>query len=319
MTDVIGIGSAVVDYFFEADEEFLKKIEVPVEGDIFDSPQTLKKVFDALPVLEKNTGGSGTNTLAVLSLLKISTSYYGVVGRDADGDFFIQRSHINDFSHCEREGVIAQCACILTHKRKHRSFVSKENSMDNVFLDSFDTDFVDNASFLHITPLYADFKNSLEKLKNAITTLSTVRISFTPTLIYSQLGITSLLPLLQKTTVLFLNEQEIEILTNKDYIKGSKELLDTGVKIVVCTRGDKGAFIATQTEQFDSPAADASTIVDSTCAGDTFAAGFLYGLLKNKSLRFSAQFANTLAAQSLTDFGLQGVIQYLTKAKSVTD
>jgi len=97
----------------------------------------------------------------------------------------------------------------------------------------------------------------------------------------------------------------MKYLTHQNPKSGSKKLLKYGPKIVVCTLAEKGALVTTSNDQFHSPRVDVAKIIDTTGAGDAFAAGFLYGLIKNKSLKWSANFANQIAAKSLTDFGLQ--------------
>jgi ribokinase len=129
------------------------------------------------------------------------------------------------------------------------------------------------------------------------------KLLFNPSTVYCYLGLKKITPLLEKTFVLFVNDAEIKMLTGKKPKGGSKELLDLGPEIVVCTMGDKGALITNRDSQFISPAKKVSRVIDTTGAGDTFAAGFIYGLIKNKSLEWSASLGNKMAAKALSDFG----------------
>ena len=145
---------------------------------------------------------------------------------------------------------------------------------------------------------------TFEKVVALVNKIHRPELAFTPSTTYVNYGLERLKPILNKTYVVFLNRKELELLVKSDDIrKGSKEVLKYGPKIVVCTLGSKGSVVITDKEYFEVKSIKIKKIVDSTGAGDTFAAGFLWGLLKNKSLKESAEVATILATKSLTDYG----------------
>ena len=75
-------------------------------------------------------------------------------------------------------------------------------------------------------------------------------------------------------------------------------------------------MITAKQKQFSVAAIKIDNIIDSTGSGDTFAAGFLFGLIKNKSLEWSADFGIKIASLSLTDFGLKWLEQLNTSKLS---
>lgn len=304
-TDIIGIGSAFIDYFFETDKDFLHSLSLEPEDDtLYDEKQLVNSILKKLPLLKKSSGGSTPNTLAVLAGLGANVAYYGVIGKDKDGEFWKKNLKKVSMKRCIQKGHMSVCACLLTNNGKERTFVSQMNKFDNVFFDKVDTEYINSARYIHIAQFFSDVNSSFSKLKKLVKSIKNSSISFSPGIAYSLLGIQNIKPILKKTNVVFINTAELKILINKEVKKASKELVAYGPKIVVCTLGEKGCLVTTQDEQFFSKGKKVKKIVDTTGAGDAFAAGFLYGLLKKKPLKWSANFANKIASKSVTDFGL---------------
>lgn len=304
--DVIGIGSAFVDYFIKTDEAFLKKLGLKPEDDFLFKEKKISKndIFDKLKVLTKSPGGISVNTIAALAKLNIKVGYCGVIGKDINGDFWTKNIGNIDLSRIKRVGKTSICACLLTSQGKKRTFLSEVNPTDFDFLKNIDLNYLKSAKFIHLGPLILNTKDGIKHTVKLIRRISKPLISFSPSILYIAEGPQKLYKIFEKTYILFLNQKEIKYLTGQKPEFGSKSLLKYGPEIVVCTLAERGALITTFKNQFYSPRFDVDNIVDTTGAGDAFAAGFLYGLIKGKSLRWSANFANGLAAKSLTDLGL---------------
>jgi len=94
------------------------------------------------------------------------------------------------------------------------------------------------------------------------------------------------------------------MLTGQDYRNGLRKLSRFGIKIFVCTLGEKGSYILSEEEELQVPA-EKVEVVDTTGAGDVYAAGFLAGLLKGFSLSDSAKLATKMACESIRGYGRQ--------------
>lgn len=307
MSDVIGIGSVFIDYFFEVDSKLLNKYHLKPEDDFLfrEVKITPKEIFDKLPYLSKSPGGISLNTIAVLGSMNINVSYYGLIGNDKEGKYFFDNLHKVEKSHLVKTGNMSRCACLLSHSRKHRTFLSEVNKNDDKFFENVNFKFLNNAKFVHVGPFLLNTKKSLKKLEKIFSKINKPLISFSPSILYINFGFEMLIPLLKKTYILFLNEQEIEKLTNKNPKEGSKYLLNFGPKIVICTLGKKGALVTTSRKQIFRISKKIKKIIDTTGAGDSFAAGFLYGILKQKSLKECLIIANKIASKAVSDFGLK--------------
>ena len=106
-----------------------------------------------------------------------------------------------------------------------------------------------------------------------------------------------------KLDITFANEQEIMTLIGA---KRSEEVIDFSKeikKLIVITRGDKGALAIQKEKVFECSAKKDIKIVDLTGAGDLFAAGFLHGLINGKDLRDSLEIGTKMSSEIIQTFG----------------
>lgn len=253
----------------------------------------------------KSMGGSAANTIVGLSRLGIKTSYLGKLGDDEEGKFYL--------GELEKEGVETN-NIIISHEGKTgevTAFVEEEGER-SMYVDPGVNDELNeneamraiekmNLEFLHLTSFVGN--NPFAAQKVVVDEQGDIRISFDPGDLYVRKGLTALKPILEKSEVVFLNEKELEGLTKeKGWKDGAKLLLRLGVSKAVIKLGDRGCYIATDSEDFQVEAY-AVAAVDTTGAGDAFNAGFLYGLIKNKSLEQSGKIGNFVASKCITKYG----------------
>lgn len=306
MSDVIGLGSAFVDYFFEVDDQFLKKHHLEAEDDrlFAKTGLTLSELCKEVALLEKSPGGITVNILAVLAHLGVKSTYLGVAGEDSEGDYFTKNLQGVNLNHLISRGKMSICACILSNHGHSRAFLSQLNKSDNDILAQLDPSKLNRSKFVILSNYMYKAGPTLEELDRVLAKLKKGKLILAMSTFYAYFGLGKMLPLLNKTYCLFINQAEVKMLTNMTAREGSRQLIKLGPEIVVCTLGKEGALITTKSQQFFTSPKKAGKLVDSTGAGDTFAAGFIYGLIKNKSPRWSASFASKLSTRALTSFGL---------------
>ena len=135
-----------------------------------------------------------------------------------------------------------------------------------------------------------------------INLLPNVRISFDPGELYVRRGMTNLLPIIKRCSIIFLNRNEMKILTKEKYIKGSKVLLNRGARIVVCKLGSQGCYITDGKDDFTIEPFKVK-VVDTTGAGDAFTAGMLYALTRGKSPKAAGRIAAACSAICIQEVG----------------
>ena len=286
---VVGLGAINMDYLY-----LVKEI-------VLDSEAPLDRI-KAVP------GGSAANTIYGLARLGIKTGFLGAVGDDEHG-----KACLKDF---QQAGVDASCvrvkkgketglALCLSDRGGKRSIYISPGANSLLEPEDIDPDYLGQAGIVHLSSFVGDTQFNLqaelvEKLPPQ------VKISLAPGMLYAARGMKALSPLLKRSYLLFLNKEEIERLTGKDYSAGAKECLSQGCQIVVVTLG-KGikqarsgrvltGYIRDRKGEYKvEPSASPPALLETTGAGDAFAAGFLFGLLKGKKLEDCGRLGDTLA------------------------
>ena len=119
----------------------------------------------------------------------------------------------------------------------------------------------------------------------------------------------------QEADIVFANKEEAKILFQDSPEAAGKRIAETG-SIAVIKLGAEGALICKGAEQFRiSPVP--TTVVDTTAAGDMFAAGFLHGFLKGRSMDVCGQIAATLASDVISRVGASVSSEALKKAAAL--
>lgn len=307
MKDVVGFGALNVDFIYRVAS--LTSLEtrgrhLKPGGEIYASLEefepTLNKLAKIGTLASKSGGGQAANTVYALAKMDFSTGIIGKVGTDPNGDFLIRSMESVDTSHLIKESVSGVCLALLD-KSRDRSNLVFPNINDEIVFSELDIGYVFDTKYLYLTSFVGEVPFAVQKelVENVP---PGVKIGFDPGEIYARKGIEQLLPVLEKTSVLFITDEEIDILTGKDYKTGTALLLDMGPEVVICKMGEEGSYLLSGDAEFQIPTPKVK-VVDRTGAGDVFAAGFLAGKLMGKSLYNSALFATEAASVSITEFG----------------
>jgi len=260
-------------------------------------------------------GGSAANTIHGLAKLGVRAGFIGAIGEDTEGKRLINALHqigVDTGRIRFKEGAQTGVALCLSDPSGKRAIYVLPGANNLLTLKDVDIDYVKNAAFLH-TSSFASEKQFNLQIELTARIKPSVKVSFAPGELYAAKGLKGLSPLLEKTYVLFLNHNEMKQIAGEDISAGAGMCLNLGCKIVAVTLG-KGAryqgvmassYIRDANGEYLVKAADPITgsVVDTTGAGDAFAAGFLYGLLKGKELESCGRIGDIVARSSITQLG----------------
>jgi ribokinase len=266
---------------------------------------------------ESSPGGSAANTIYGLAKLGVSTGVMGVVGDDAEGSISIQdleKVGVDTSRIRVKAGAKTGSVLCLSERLGRRSLYVAPGANNQLTMDDLDLSYVNQAGILHLSS-FADDRQFRVLLELVGRLEPSVGVSFAPGMLHSTKMLPALSPILARTRVLFLNHHELRHMTGKDVIAGAESCLKQGCQIVAVTLGggmklelgkraiNATSYIRDADNEYAVEASGQNTVADATGAGDAFAAGFLYGLLKDKGLEECGRLGDIVARFSLGQIG----------------
>ena len=273
--------------------------------------------------VKSTPGGSAANTIYGLAKLGVKTGFVGIVGADAEG-----RLLLDDFRKVgvdtrqiwtKREARTGSALC-LSDMLGRRSIYVLPGANNQLTLKLLNLKYTKRVGVLHLTSFADDrqFNVILELIERLD---PSTKISFAPGILYAAKGLKALAPILRRTHILFVNQDEIRQMTGEDITAGAETCLEQGCYIVVVTLG-KGVNLEPD-EKVNQKLAVAICFIkgteytyiieplrqetvsepETTGAGDAFATGFLYGLLNGKGLTECGLLGDIVAQFSITEIG----------------
>jgi sugar/nucleoside kinase (ribokinase family) len=275
----------------------------PIKGDIFSRETTM------VDQIQLTTGGDAMNEAVILSRLGSRVALIGQIGRDMQGDIIVKR--------CEEEKIYhkglyrdpdfgTRINVVLFQEDGQRSFIKNRSAISGSFRETeIDFELMKGARVVSLASIFAsklrDKDIILKILKKAKEFQATTFADMVPITGGETIEtIQEALPLLDY----FLpNLEEARMLTGFQEPDDIADcLLNYGVKNVIIKLGKEGCFIKNRQSRYLVPGFPAKTI-DTTGAGDNFAAGFISAFLEGKSLRDAGLYANGVAAVSTESIG----------------
>ncbi len=304
MKKIIAIGNAIVDVICKVDDSFLEKNNL-IKGSMSLIENDVAQELSALKSEKITSGGSAGNTAATLAQLGVKTNFIGKVGDDIFGQKFIselQKTGCEFFSNKNHQKPTAKSFILLTPdaERTMCTFLGCASEIDEFDID--EKIFV-GAEILYLEGYLWDKPSTILALKKAIFLAKKhhvkVAFSLSDSFCVARHKKDFLELITNDLDILFANENEaLEISENF-----SELFLQNKKLIVAVTKSEKGCEIFYNNKSFKIAAKKIEKLIDTTGAGDIFAAGFLYGINNEFSLEKSAEFANNLAAKIIQKFG----------------
>lgn len=268
---------------------------------------------------ENNPGGSAANTIIGLSKLGLITSYIGKIAGDDEGDILEYNLMINDvytnnLIYADK-GNSGKVLGFISDDGDRELYVDPGVN-DEISIDEINPLNINQTKILHYSSFVGDSINAQKELLDIID--DSIILSFDPGMLYAEYGVEYIESILKRTNILLINEKELKILFEDYYkeklnINDDKELSfrdlavylrDDGIDTVVVKRGSQGVYAINKDDfEVKAPAFEVDA-VDTTCAGDSFNAGFLFAYLNEYDLAKSCVIANWVASKSVQGVGI---------------
>jgi sugar/nucleoside kinase (ribokinase family) len=306
----IGFGSLNLDEIWEVDRAFLDAYDLrPGEEYVRDVRLygTIHPALEAEGVLKAaEPGGSAANMIAALNKMGFTTGFYGATGTDAEEALALKSLGKAEDLRIIRVALPAgRCLALIDRADpgRDRALVILPNANDFPGSEALDFDYFRQAQWIHLTSFVSD-KALAAQIRVVEQVHGSTRISFDPGALYAARGSDQLKPILIRTHLLFVTQEELETLTSRPAMEAAVDFLfDIGVGMVIIKFGAEGMRAFAPGKSVYQPAVLPREIQDRTGAGDVAAAGFLAGIIESVGLEASLKLAAIMASKSIEGYG----------------
>ena len=304
---ILGIGNAIVDVICRVDEDFLDKNKLTKSTMklIFDEKE-FKNLLSNLKIEKTVSGGSVANSVVGLSQLGNKVGFIGKVCDDELGAKYeegLKNENVEYFYSKKKEELPTGTCLILVTPDSERTMCTFLGTAGKINENDVSSDIITNSEVILLEGYLWDEGDPKKAFDKAISSAKKVAMSLSDQFCVDRHKPHFLDLVKNKLDITFANEQEILSLIDAksfdDVISFGKEL----GKIIVVTRGDKGAIAIKGNEVSECGIKEGLKVVDLTGAGDLFAAGFLHGYINNLSLKDSLEKGTEMSAKVIQQIG----------------
>jgi adenosine kinase len=322
--DVLGIGNAIFDVLVRADEKFLVDHGMTKGGmALIDEARATAIYRDMGPATEMS-GGSAANTIVGVANLGARAAYVGKVRDDQIGRLYmhdIRAAGVAFETRAAADGPATGCSYILVTPDGERTMNTYLGAAQELTSADIDDAQIAASSIIYLEGYLWDPKSAKEAFVKASTIAHgagrQVALTLSDSFCVDRYR-DEFLDLMRKGTVdlVFANEAELQSLyQTSDFDTALKQLrLDT--KLGIVTRSEKGCVVASKDGVVAVPAFPIEKMVDTTGAGDLFAAGFLFGLVRGAGHEAAGRLGALAAAEVIQHIGARPQVSLKELAKA---
>jgi len=309
--DVLGIGNAIFDVLVKADEGFLAAHGMTKGGmALIDEARATAIYRDMGPATEMS-GGSAANTIVGIASLGARAAYVGKVKDDQIGRLYahdIRSAGVTFETRAAADGPATGCCYILVTGDGERTMNTYLGAAQELTPADIDAAEIAASRFVYLEGYLWDPQNAKEAFVKAsrIAHESGREVALTLSdsfCVDRYRG--EFLDLMRNGTVdiVFANEAELHSLYQTSDFDGALTQLRQDVKLGVVTRSEKGCVVASGDGVIAVPAYPIPSMVDTTGAGDLFAAGFMFGLVRGAGFENAGRLGALAAAEVIQHIG----------------
>jgi sugar/nucleoside kinase (ribokinase family) len=310
---VLGIGNPIVDMIKTVDDEDL--VEMGLEKGsmtLMSLDQSEELRTGILEDAELVAGGSAANTMVCLSQLGISAAFIGKTGQDYLGEFFsndIKKAGVTYLGPTANSRVLNTgfCGVFITKdaERTMATYLGVSASLDETDIEAEN---LQNAAILYLEGYLLDSPPAaaavFSSANQAKSLGNVVALSLSdPFVVERHKDKISELAEKQLIDILFSNNFEATALARQNGIYHAGRELNKMFPLVIITKGKDGSSIFCGGDPIDVACEDVARVIDTTGAGDAYAAGFLAGLVKGFDLSLCGRLGSRVSGEVIQHFG----------------
>jgi len=318
--DVLGIGNAIIDVIANADDSFLEKYSLNKGSMTLVDNALSHNIYSAMANNRQMSGGSAANTIYGLSQLDCKCAFIGKRSNDSLGNVFyndlVSAGIIFSTYPLETGESSARCLILVTSDAE-RTMATFLGSSSKLTINDIDEDLISLSKIVYLEGYLFDPEEAQEAFQKAalFAKKHKAKVAFTLSDAFCVERHRKEMDIFVKdhVDILFCNEGELRSLYKKEILNDAINLLRDKVEIGVITKGEKGAVIIENTTIHEINAVP-TNVIDTTGAGDFFAAGFLAGLSKNFDLVGAGKLGAACSAEIISHYGArpeENIKQYI--------
>jgi len=309
--DIVAIGNAIVDVIAQADDDFVAGEGVTKGSMRLMDEATSDSLYSRMGPGREISGGSAANTVAGMAMMGAKCGFIGQVADDQLGEVFAHDIRANGvlFNTAVRpaQPSTARCLILVTPdaQRTMNTFLGASQFLP---ASALDRDLIASAKILYLEGYLWDPEEPRAAMRAAIEIAHEAgrKVAFTlsDTFCIARHG-DDFRKLLSEGVIdiLFANESELLALAGGEDFDAALQGISSQVETLVVTRGAHGAVAIQRGEHASVSAEPIDRIVDTTGAGDLFAAGFMAGQVQGRSLEDSLHMGAIAAAEVISHYG----------------
>ena len=309
--DIIAIGNAIVDVMAPCTDELIEELQLNRGGMTLVDEEGAQRLYDAMGPAREISGGSAANTLAGMAALGAQCAFIGQVAQDQLGEVFSHDIHAVgiDFDTPARAGHPSTARCLIfvspDGERTMNTFLGASQFLPPAALDDA---VIASAGILYLEGYLWDPEEPRSAMRRAIKVARAAgrKVAFTASesFVIDRHGDDFRALVAEgQIDILFVNEPELASLTGESDFEAGVASLTAKLPVLVATRGPKGAIAVAHGERAEVAAEPIEKVVDTTGAGDLFAAGFLTGHARGETLERCLRMGAICAAEIISHYG----------------
>ena len=309
--DIVAIGNAIVDVMAPATDEFLAREGLLKGGMQLIDADGARALYDKMGSAREISGGSAANTLAGAAALGRRCAFVGQVADDQLGQVFAHDIRANGvrFDTPARGGEPPTARCLIMvspdGERTMNTFLGASHYLP---MESIADGAIERAGILYLEGYMWDPEEPRAVMREAIRRARAAGVTVAMTLSVNfiiELHRSDLQALIDDRLIdiLFVNDEEVMCLTRNDDLEAAIAEVAPLVPLLVVTMGPNGAAAFRDGERFTVAAEPVAKVVDTTGAGDLFAAGFLSGHSEGREVEDCLRMGAIAAAEVISHYG----------------
>ena len=308
--DIVGIGNAIVDLISEVDDLYLKENNINKGTMSLVDHNIIDKIINEKKIIKTISGGSVANSIVCIAQQNFKTAFIGKVNQDELGKKFAEglKKENVDFKITETlvDKHTARCL-ILVSSDAERTMNTYLGISQELSEQDIEMNMIEESSIMYLEGYLWDLESAKIAISKSIETAkrsgTIVAFTISDAFCVDRFRGEFLDLINNSADIIFANELEIKSLFKTDSLDKALKNCQIAGKIFAVTLGDKGAKIIYKSNIVNIKAEIVENLVDTTGAGDLFAAGFLSEYMKSQNLELCGKEGVKMASKIIQQYG----------------